>query len=160
MGFIATTNLAAPLGTTTRQLGWVGRLVDWVVASRSHRVLCLLSGVWLISAFDVVLTVLAHHQGLLHESNPIAARILPHGPLAILLYKLALVVFASSVLLVHRRRLLSEISATLVLLVSVAVAVQWRLCYELYALTNSSNMSVKEIDAIDLNHVISQLRFF
>ena len=63
-------------------------------------------------------------------------------------------------LLIHRKRLLSEIAATLTLFVCAAVAVQWRLCYELYALTNSNNMSVSEIEAIDLNHVVSHLRFF
>lgn len=160
MDFSAATDVPTPPRTRAPHQGRARRLVDWVVASRSHRLICLLSGVWLISAFDVVLTVFAHHQGLLHESNPIAARVLPHGPLAVLLYKLALLAFASTVLMIHRKRLLSEIAATLMLLVSAAVAVQWRLCYELYALTNSNNMSVKEIDAVDLNHIISQLRLF
>ncbi len=139
---------------------WGRRFIDWVVAARSHRVICLLCGVWTISVFDLVLTVSAHHQGLLHESNPIAARILPFGPLALVVFKLATVAFASTVMLVNRTRFLSEVSAAGVLLVYSIVAVQWRLCYELYMLTRSGNMSVREIDVISFRHLISGLGFF
>jgi len=139
---------------------WGRRIVDWAVAGRSHRVICLLCGVWTISGFDLVLTVCANHQGLLHESNPIAARILPFGPVALVVFKLVTVAFASTVMLVNRTRFLAEVSAAGVLVIYAIVAVQWRLCYELYMLIRSGNMSVREIDIISFRHLISGYGLF
>ena len=124
------------------------KTVDWLVAARSHRVICLLAGMWLINLFDVVLTVLAHRQGMLHELNPIAERLLLHGPWAVLTYKLALVASASAVLVTYRTRFLAEMAATGLLLIYALVAVQWRLCYELYVLTHTGDLSVSQIDAV------------
>lgn len=126
---LAIPGLAPATGTWFEQFR--GRLVE----TRPQRVVCLLVGLWLINGFDVALTVAAHSQGLLDETNPIAARLLSHSPTALMLYKLALVTFASTVLLTHRRQFISEIAATGMLVIYVLVAVRWRLCYELYDVT-------------------------
>ncbi len=55
--------------TRRRPLRW---FAAWATASRSHRVICVLAGLWLINLFDLMLTVLAHTQGVLDESNPVA----------------------------------------------------------------------------------------
>lgn len=133
------------------------KFVNWVVQARSHRVLCLLSGLWLINGFDVVLTVLAHRQGMLHESNPIAAQLLPLGAFALLVYKVILVTFASTVLIIYRSRLIAEIAATGTLLIYTLVALQWRLCYEMYVLSNTGNPHIDDIEAVNLSSVLSHM---
>jgi len=134
-------------GRETARLS-LARFFNWASSSRSHRVVCLLIGVWLISAFDLVLTVAAHDQGLLHESNPIAARILPHGAMAIAAYKIVLLALPSVVLFRNRDRVLTEIASAGVLVIYAIVAVQWRLCYELYTLTSALDIQGGEIHKV------------
>lgn len=136
------------------------RFVEWVVDARSHRVLCLLMGLWLINGFDVALTVIANHQGMLDESNPIARRLLLQSPYAVLAYKVILVTFASVVLMAHRTRLMSEIAAAGMLVIYTIVALQWRLCYELYILTHVGDIRTLDIDAVNLTTVASRLAPF
>lgn len=147
--FAAGATVASDAGTVT-----IPRIYQWLAASRAHRVLCLLFGVWLINAFDTALTVTAHSDGLLEESNPIAARLLLHSPTAVVIYKLALVGFSSVVLVIYRRRLLAELAAGGMLFIYTVVAIQWRLCYEVYALTRCSDFSERALNAIDLTHLI------
>ena len=127
---------------------WFQQFCRRFVATRPQRVVCLLIGLWLINGFDVVLTMAAHRQGLLDETNPIAARLLSHSPAAVLLYKLALVTFASTVLLTHRRQFIAEIAATGMLVIYLLVAVHWRLCYELYDVTFMSHAYLNGLEAI------------
>lgn len=131
---------------------WTARLGDWIASSRAHRVICLVMGLWLINAFDVALTVLAHQTGVLSEENPIAARLL-HSPSTLAAYKLVLVAFASTVLLVNRRKLLAEITAAGMLVIYGIVAVQWRVCYEIYALTFNYRLVLSDADAVDLSRL-------
>ena len=112
--------------------GLLRRWANWFIAARSHRVLCMLAGLWLINLFDLMLTVMAHAQGVLDESNPIARRLLPLGPQALAVFKLVLVAGASAVLIRYRKRFISEVSAALMLTVYAGVAVRWKLCYDLY----------------------------
>ncbi|MHC4093476.1 MAG: DUF5658 family protein, partial [Planctomycetota bacterium] len=98
------------------------RWLDALVASRARRVLCMLSGLWLINLFDLVLTLLAHAQGMLDESNPIARRLLPLGPEVVAAFKLLLVGGSSAVLIRFRTRFIAEISAALMLLLYTGVA--------------------------------------
>lgn len=148
--------LSPPSGAAALGAGAVTlpRLYQWLAASRAHRVLCLLFGVWIINAFDTALTVTAHTDGLLEESNPIAARLLLHSPTAVVVYKLALVGFSSVVLVIYRRRFLAELAAGGMLFIYTVVAIQWRLCYEVYALTRTSNFSERALNAIDLTHIL------
>ncbi len=151
---VAIPNLSPPIAAT-----WLTRTIDWFTAARSHRVICLVMGLWVFSIFDVALTMLAHEQGMLDESNPIARRLL-NSPPAIMLYKLSLVTFASTIILSNRRRLVAELAAGGVLAVYTIVAIQWRLCYELYVLTHIGDIRSQEIDAIDLTILTSSAPLF
>ncbi len=123
-----------------------GGRVHWLrnrlAASRAHRVICLLIGIWLISILDVGFTVWSHNENLLGESNPIAACVLQLGPAAIIVYKLGLVAFASVVLLTHRALLVCEVVATGALLANAMVAIQWHFCFEIYLVTKAITLSI------------------
>ena len=123
--------------------------IAWMTASRSHRVICVLMGLWLINLFDLVLTVLAHGQGVLDESNPIARVILPLGPIALATFKVILVGGASAVLLYSRRQLLAEVTAIFTFLVYIGVAVQWKVCYEMYAISATNSFTPAELERLE-----------
>lgn len=108
---------------------WLGGL-EGAFASRGRRVLAALIVVWLLSVFDLVFTILAHRIGGFRELNPIAARLLRQsGWLA--LFKFATVATGSGILLLFRRRLISEIAAWLVCAIYVVLAWMWIHYYEL-----------------------------
>jgi hypothetical protein len=127
----------------------IRRLQDWVAESRAHRVICMLAGLWVINLFDLALTLLAHEQGMLVESNPVARKVLSFGPQAVAVFKLTLVGGASAVLIYYRWRVLAEVTAAAMLLIYAIVAVRWRLCYELYSLTMNGDASATELERID-----------
>ncbi len=139
--------------------GWYGDWVDWYVGARSHRVACFLLGMLIINAFDVTLTLAAHSQGMLEESNPIARAILGRNPYAIVPFKLALVLFPTVVLYRYRDRWLAELAAGGVMFVYVLVAFQWHLCYELYAVAASGGASMQDVDSVCLGNVVSRFVF-
>lgn len=128
--------------------GFLARGWDWIVAARSHRVVCLLAGLWLINLFDLILTLLAHRGGMLQEVNPLAEFLLRHGPGAVCLYKVGLVAVGSGILFYYRRRLLAELTASTLLLVYALVAVQWKWCYELYEISQTGGTSNADIARI------------
>ena len=120
----------------------------WVVKARSHRVLCLLAGLWVINLFDLILTLISYQQGLLQEANPVAAFILARGPKAVCFYKAVLVFGGSAILIHYRRRLVAEFTAAALLVVYALVAVQWKWCYELYELMHTNNISSSELTQV------------
>ncbi len=106
------------------------RSVEGAFASRGRRVLTALIVVWLLSVFDLLFTILAHRIGGFRELNPIAAQLLRQsGWLAF--FKFATVATGSSILLLFRRRLTSEIAAWLVCAIYVVLAWMWIHYYEL-----------------------------
>jgi hypothetical protein len=125
------------------------RAFYWLVGARSHRVICILVGLWVINIFDLVLTTLAYRQGLLHELNPIARKLLPLGPVVLAVFKAFLVGGSSVVLVRYRSRLIAEITAAAALVVYAAVAVRWRICYELYSLSATGTLTKSELDQFD-----------
>jgi len=125
------------------------RRVDRLLGSRARRVVCLLAGLWVINLFDLMLTTLAHMQGVLDEANPIARTLLPMGPQALACFKLVLVGASSAVLICYRCRLIAEVSAAVMLLVYIGVAVRWRVCYELYNLTATGAITSAEINEFE-----------
>jgi len=127
---------------------WLSRLVHWFSDARSHRVICLVLGVWLLNGFDLALTILAHNQGMLAEENPVARHLLADGPSSLILFKIGLVLIGSYPLLRFRCARITEL-ATLVILVAYAfLAVHWSECYELYTLTASGHINMAEMDAL------------
>ncbi len=131
-----------PLYSTTPPNGALGRSRDFqewaqwcvgcLVDARSHRVICLVAGIWLINAFDLVLTILAHDQGLLHEQNPVARGVLATGTVPLILYKIGLVFIGSYPLLKYRTARITELGALVVLLIYATLAVRWSVCTEVY----------------------------
>lgn len=109
------------------------RLVHWVVEARSHRIICLIAGIWLLNAFDLMFTILAHQQGLLQEENPLARYMLRHGTLPLILFKSGLVMIGSYPLLRFRRARITELGSYVILVAYAFLAVHWSTCYDLYA---------------------------
>lgn len=125
------------------------RAVLWFVNSRAHRVCCMLVGLWIFNLFDLLLTLIAHQQGLLDEANPIARTLLPLGPEALTAFKIGLVGTASVVLFHYRRHMLCEFTATAMVIVYALVAVRWRFCYELYFLTHDGSATLADLERIN-----------
>ncbi|MFH0981222.1 MAG: DUF5658 family protein [Planctomycetota bacterium] len=130
------------------QQGFLAQAWTWIVEARSHRMLCLLAGLWTINLFDLVLTLIAYRQGLLCEANPVAAFLLARGPTAVCLFKGTLVALGSAILIRYRRRPSAEFSAAGLLIIYALVAVQWKWCYELYELAHTGNVSNAELAGV------------
>ena len=131
---------AIPELLASRQ-GTLARTWTWIVAARSHRVLCLLAGLWVINVFDLILTRISYREGLLHEANPVAAVVLARGPGAVCFFKCVLVAIGSFILIRYRRRMLAEFTAASLLIIYAVVAVQWKWCYELYELAHTGSIT-------------------
>lgn len=140
--------IALPASTPPGRSALVAGRTAWMSRLRAHRVLLLLIGLWIINAFDLVLTGIAQSNGLLVESNPIAARVLPFGYLAIVVYKTVLVAVGSAALLSIRRRPIAEVTAAVMLAVYSLVAFQWKLCFDVYDLTHSSTVGSADLTAV------------
>ena len=122
------------------------RAVNWFVEGRSHRVICLLLGIWLLNAFDLAFTVLAQQQGMLVEQNPIAREVLNLGPVSVMLFKVGLVLIGTYPLLRFRTARIAELAAVTVLVAYASLAIHWAECIELYTLTLSSPVSLTDIE--------------
>jgi len=110
-------------------------VLHWLAQARPRRVICLVVGLWILNAFDLLLTLTASRQQLLHELNPVAAHMLSAGEGYLVLYKFGLIAIASYSLLRFRRERITEIGAVLALVMYGFVAVHWRNCYDFYAQT-------------------------
>ncbi len=101
-------------------------------ARRARRVFALLAGVWMLNGIDLLCTSVAQawmQFTPICEINPIAAWVVAKGPLALAIYKFSLVGGATVPLLIHRRRRIVELAATMILVVYVLVAVHWQCFY-------------------------------
>jgi hypothetical protein len=98
----------------------------------------LLIAICIINGFDLALTKLAHMNGLLQESNPIARAVLSYGVGAVALFKIGIVALSSAILYRYRDRLCAEMAAGFVLITYLGLAIRWRLCYEMYDITLSA----------------------
>lgn len=107
--------------------------MTWVAEARSHRVICVVMGIWLLNAFDLIFTLLSHRHGLLDEENPIARFVLGNGTLSIVLFKIGMVLIGSYPLLRFRRLRLAELAAYVVLAAYAFLAIRWSTCFELYS---------------------------
>lgn len=124
---------------------WHAELLHWFVDARSHRVLCLVGGIWLLNAFDLVLTILAFQQGVLQEGNPIARYMFGLGIPSVILFKIGLVSIGSYPLLRFRTARITEMGSLVILLAYAYLAVHWSECYELYALSTVADVQLTEL---------------
>lgn len=126
--------------------------------ARSRRVILLVLAIWLINAFDLVLTVLAHGQGLLTEENPLARALLDMGTPSLVLFKVGLVLIGSYPLLRFRMARITEMGSVVILVAYTFLAVHWNECYNLYTLTATNNVHIAEISGAEIGNaeMISQ----
>lgn len=115
-----------------------------MVEARSHRVICLVVGIWILNGFDLAFTVLAHHQGMLSEENPIARVMLGYGTPSVILFKIGLVLIGSYPLLRFRTARITEMGAFVILIAYAALGVHWKECYDLYAFTAMHNVELAQ----------------
>ncbi|GJM25343.1 MAG: hypothetical protein DHS20C16_17580 [Phycisphaerae bacterium] len=102
------------------------------LSARGRRVALFVIAICVINLFDLVLTIRAHRDGVLHEENPIARSILEIGPMALLVFKMSVIAGAGYVLFSFRRHRCAELACLVVLAAYVGVAVRWRICYAFY----------------------------
>lgn len=113
----------------------LARVIQWAVEARSHRVICMLMGIWLLNAFDLTFTLLSSEQGVLHEENPLARHMLQNGIVSVILFKIGLVLIGSYPLLRFRRARITELGTCLILAAYAVLAFRWSNCYHLYSAT-------------------------
>jgi len=128
---------------------WSARAIEWIVEARSHRVICLVLGIWLLNGFDLAFTVLSHDQGMLHEENPLARHMLAYGTAFIVLFKSGLVLIGSYPLLRFRTARITELGSFVILLAYAILAVHWSQCYDLYSFTAAHDVEMAEIRVLD-----------
>jgi len=140
--------LTASLGASSYARPWWSRWIDWVVEARSHRVICLVAGIWILNGFDLAFTVLAHNQGMLSEENPIARFMLGRGTPSIILFKIGLVLIGSYPLLRFRRARVTEMGAFVILIAYATLGVHWKECYDLYAFTAEHSLELAQTKSL------------
>lgn len=97
--------------------------------TRPRRVLLALAAVWVINVFDLGYTMLESMTSVFVELNPVAAHLVGQSPVLLVLYKALLIVLSSAVLLVYRRRRITELACWLLLSVYICVAGCWQVYY-------------------------------
>lgn len=125
--------MSTELADGSRTKGLFERAASALANSRASRVLVLLAALWMLNAFDLVLTVHAHEQGVLHEENPVASYLLKSGRGPITLYKAGLMLIASYPFVRFRSQRITEMGALVAVLLYIFVAFRWSNCYEFYA---------------------------
>lgn len=140
-----TTTLSDPMAAEPAWRRRCARIIEWIVEARSHRVICLVLGIWLLNGFDLAFTVLSHDQGMLHEENPLARHMLGYGTASIVLFKIGFVMIGSYPLLRFRTARITEMGSFVILLAYAFLAVHWSQCYDLYSYTASHNVEMAEI---------------
>jgi len=146
MTWCPTTQLSNTTGGDGMHQSWTTRLIHWVAEARSHRVICLVLGIWLFNGFDLTFTVLSHQQGMLHEENPLARHMLQYGTLSIVLYKIGMVLIGSYPLLRFRRARITELGTYVILAAYAFLAVHWATCYELYTMSATDSVDLAGLE--------------
>lgn len=124
------------------------RFIHWAAEARSHRVICLVLGIWLLNGFDLTFTILSHEQGMLHEENPVARHILQYGIASIVLFKIGMVLIGSYPLLRYRSVRITELGTYVIFAVYAFLALRWSTCFEVYADAVTGGVDLAEIQAI------------
>lgn len=124
---------AVPAGRRPREplRAHLGALARAARARRARRVTLLLIGTWVVSAFDLLFTLLAADHRRFVELNPIAASIIGNTT-ALVAYKILIVAVGSVILLKYRTRVLTEIGCWSVCAVYLVLAGIWWKFYFAY----------------------------
>ena len=135
MTSLPTANLSERADHSGVDSSWWTRFIHWAVDARSHRVICLVLGIWLLNGFDLTFTILSHEQGVLQEQNPVARHMLQYGTASVVLFKIGLVLIGSYPLLRFRRARITELGSYVIFAAYAFLAFRWSTCFELYAAT-------------------------
>jgi hypothetical protein len=141
-------NAPAPLLSASSPLDLSARSPRRPAVARARRVLLLLAGLWILNFFDLSMTLHAAASGVLDEQNPLARAALERGTNVLAAGKLAALFGATWVLFQFRGRRLTELASAFLMVVYVGVAVQWKLCYDMYSVTHGAADS-EEIVMVD-----------
>ena len=143
---------AEPLGVQTSASTRIAPL-RW----RERRLFYLLLSAWVINAFDLALTLLAYQQNLLVELNPLAARVLPHGTAAVVIYKCTMLFIGTGVLWYCRRHWATEPAVWAYLVLCVGLSFWWhRLLHEaepIWMIANTAEKVLPEQGAYIDNYI-------
>ena len=148
MSWCQTTPTVPALKPRGEPTHWWTRFIAWVAEARSHRVLCLVFGIWLLNAFDLMLTILSHNSGMLAEENPVARQMLQQGTPSVMLFKIGLVLIGSYPLLRFRTTRIAELGALVVLVAYAMLAVRWSNCLDMYTLTISNSANYADVEPL------------
>jgi hypothetical protein len=125
-----TITATVPLHDTPFRAAWRHLRRTWP-AGRGKRVVAMLAAVWLIGLGDLAFTILAFQTGWFFEANPIAEAYL-HSPTLLALFKFALMIPATGILLIFRRQRVTELACGGLCAVYAALVVTWINYYTLY----------------------------
>lgn len=121
---------SASVGNTSKAA--LRPLVECPSSSRPLRMAIIIGALWLTNAFDVTMTLVAHGQGVLHETNPVGVWLLNVGPPALFLYKFTMVLIGTTLLWRVHRHPIAESTAWMILGIYVIVAMRWCDYYDVY----------------------------
>ena len=148
MSWYPASALPNTLAHTATRHPWYAHPFDWIVEARSHRVILLVLCVWLLNGFDLVFTILAYEQGMLHEENPLARQMLQNGIPSIVLFKIGLVLIGSYPLLRFRTARITELGTLVILVAYALLAVHWSECYGYYTMTITESPNIAELGQV------------
>jgi hypothetical protein len=97
---------------------------------RARRVLILVLAIWVLMLFDLDFTLLACRIGGFEELNPLAQQFLGSEQ-ALVIYKFALTLPATAIILLLRRKLLTEIGCWTLFAAHLALTAMWVSYYSL-----------------------------
>lgn len=124
-----------------------GRWMRRFHENRPRRVLLLLTAVWIVQAFDLGFTLVAHREEAFEELNPAADWALQRGAIGAIVFKVVLVLLGSVILWCCRKRILSECLLWLVFAACVGLSLRWR-DYFAYALDSPRDIATVQSDDV------------
>ncbi len=111
------------------ELTGAGRVaLHWL--QRPQRVLLGVAVLWVFSAADLSLTLTERSRTFFTELNPLAAMLLTLSPEAVIVFKTALVMIGSAILLSNRMHVCAEYGCWLLVSVAGAVGLRWWMYYQ------------------------------
>ncbi len=104
--------------------------IDLLTDPRPRRMLISMLGVWLMSAFDLLFTLIENGSSHFYELNPIAAVLLQGPPIIVTVYKFSLLAVGTLILLRLRDHSVAELGCWFLLATTTYVAIRWYCYYE------------------------------
>lgn len=96
------------------------------VRSRPTRVITLIAAIAMLSMADLYITLLYLHSGGMGEANPLARWLIGFNvPAVLVVWKIATVIIAGSILFCYRRERLGELGAWACCLILVWLTLRW-----------------------------------